>query len=69
MNSCYGVVSHGELSVLEKFSSLLIDEDQYFMMSKQQNESAFTKFCNADLNDSEHALLKPKKAKSVNTNH
>ena len=49
------MVSRGELSVSEEFSSFLIDEDQYFMMSKQQQESAFKKFCNADLYDSEHA--------------
>ena len=49
------MVSRSELSVSEEFSSFLIDEDQYFMMSKQQQESAFKKFCNADLYDSEHA--------------
>ena len=41
------MVSHGELSVLEKFSKFLVDEDEYFMMSKEQQERAFKKFCNA----------------------
>ena len=49
------MVSRGELSVFEKFGSFLIDEDEYFRMSKQQQESAFKKFCNAPLDESEDA--------------
>ena len=45
------MVSRGELSVSEKFSKFLVDEDEYFMMSKEQQERAFKKFCNAPLDE------------------
>lgn len=47
------MVARGELSVSEKFSKFLVDEDEYFMMSKEQQERAFKKFCNAPLDEIE----------------
>ena len=53
------MISCGELSVAEDFSSFLIDEDEFFKMSKQQQQSAFKKFCDAPLSQRENALTAP----------
>ena len=53
------MISRGELSVAEDFSSFLTDEDEFFKMSKQQQQSAFKKFCDAPLSQRENALTAP----------
>ena len=54
------MVSRGELSVSEKFSKFSADEDEYFMMSKEQQERAFTKFCNAPWDEIEDTAAEVK---------
>ena len=51
------MISRGELSVSEQFSSFSVDEDEYFRMNKQQRENAFKKFCNAPLEDDNDAAV------------
>ncbi|CAB3997479.1 Hypothetical predicted protein [Paramuricea clavata] len=43
----------GELVVSEDFSDFMVDEDDFFKMTKEQQEKAFRKFCNIPLDRSD----------------
>ena len=49
VNSQQSMISRGELSVTDNCSGFLVDEDEFFKMNKQQQESVFQKVCSAPL--------------------